>query len=753
MMTRLVALLWVLIIAGERAAQSQRPRRSVVFSDVKLKLFKEPDFDGLSSLMVRDDVGRLFIGARGKVLALSLDDITIKTNEVGPGSGWTGLVKLQSSQNRKGYMSDPLGVCEMKGRSSEDCENYVRMLHPLDDGRMLACGTNAFSPACSYLTFKGGNLTMETAVQDGRGRVPFDPYQDFASMMDGNTLYSATSSNFLGTEMVFQRHGQNPIKTEVKRSWLNEPTMISINVAKLNQSTENREDDNVFLFLTETAVEERRSDLRLSRIARVCKSDVGGMRTLQRRWTSFLKARLDCPFGDAGSPSLVQDVFFLQDEDDWMESLFYATFTSNPEPSSTCSQSAVCAYKLSDVRQVFRGSFLTESHSGSWVTYAGAEPFPYPGSCINDDMRAGGVVSSLNLSDTTLLFVKHHPLMEGAVAPITGRPLLVRSASQFSRIVVDKVTSLDGQQHQIMFIGTTSGWLQKGVWLDGEGGRIVEELQLFHDAQPIYFLQLSSRSGQLYGGARAAVVQLSVRDCSRYTSCHDCLLARDPYCGWDLLKGLCAAVGGASDASMYVKVQSLADGDVGSCPKADCKSNIAHMRLFTHVCLSEESSRRISMVFLSFPTGQQPFTAVQLTAGVAQFLPCSPDTNLPISWSFSGSVLQPGPRHVLLSQGLVITPSSTDGGLYTCETVEAVKGREHRRAVVQYRVEVRDGYSRGRIQDAAVIISAACAGVGLMFFYRCCRQKVKNQVGCGNRGRDAGTEGTEATGGGGEGGA
>lgn len=36
----------------------------------------------------------------------------------------------------------------------------------------------------------------------------------------GNTLFSATSSNFLGTEMVFQRHGPDPIKTETKLSWL-----------------------------------------------------------------------------------------------------------------------------------------------------------------------------------------------------------------------------------------------------------------------------------------------------------------------------------------------------------------------------------------------------------------------------------------------------------------------------------------------------------------------------------------------------
>lgn len=70
-------------------------------------------------------------------------------------------------------------------------------------------------------------------------------------------------------------------------------------------------------------------------------------------------------------------------------------------------------------------------------------------------MRASGVMSSLNLSDTTLLFVKNHPLMEGVVAPMTGKPLLFQPTTQFSKIVVDQVTSLDGQQHQIMLIGTS----------------------------------------------------------------------------------------------------------------------------------------------------------------------------------------------------------------------------------------------------------------------------------------------------------
>lgn len=69
-------------------------------------------------------------------------------------------------------------------------------------------------------------------------------------------------------------------------------------------------------------------------------------------------------------------------------------------------------------------------------------------------MRARGVLTSLNLSDSSLLFVKNHPLMEGVVTPISGKPLLVQASTQFSKILVDQVTTLDGQQRQIMFIGT-----------------------------------------------------------------------------------------------------------------------------------------------------------------------------------------------------------------------------------------------------------------------------------------------------------
>lgn len=55
--------------------------------------------------------------------------------------------------------------------------------------------------------------------------------------------------------------------------------------------------------------------------------DMGGQRTLQRKWTSFMKARLDCSFPELSLPPIVQDVFLLKDND-WRKSVFYAVFTS-----------------------------------------------------------------------------------------------------------------------------------------------------------------------------------------------------------------------------------------------------------------------------------------------------------------------------------------------------------------------------------------------------------------------------------------
>lgn len=132
------------------------------------------------------------------------------------------------------------------------------------------------------------------------------------------------------------------------------------------------------------------------------------------------------------------------------------------------------------------------------------------------------------------------------------------------------------------------------------------------------------------------------------------------------------------------------------------------------------------------PVDKEP-DVVCLTIGLAQFLQCSPKTNHPVRWHCSGKVLHPGPRHTLVSQGLIIKPSFSDAGLYTCETVEAVKGRVHRKTVIQYLVHVQDTDAALRSLEGAVIFLAAFACMlTLLTLGFHLKAKKQNHVSCGN---------------------
>ncbi|GAA6100401.1 semaphorin-4E-like isoform X1, partial [Tachysurus ichikawai] len=214
------------------------------------------------------------------------------------------------------------------------------------------------------------------------------------------------------------------------------------------------DDDKIYLFFNERAVEyDAYSKMEVSRVARICKGDVGGQETLQQRWTSFLKTHLDCPVLQTRLPLLIQDVFLFC-PDTWKTCMFYGVFTPQGEMSE---YSAVCAYRIQDIRDVFsKGQFKTLYRHDlfeKWVTYKGPVPDPRPGACINSKTREKGFSTSLDLPDKILQFIQDKPLMDQAVKP-SEQPLLVKKGTAFTRIVVASTTALDGSSHQVMFIGT-----------------------------------------------------------------------------------------------------------------------------------------------------------------------------------------------------------------------------------------------------------------------------------------------------------
>ncbi|KAK1790808.1 hypothetical protein P4O66_014664 [Electrophorus voltai] len=678
------------------------------------RVFREQGVWNYSTMLLREDLGLLILGARESIFALELTNITHKMAMV----KWEVTSEMQDK-------------CSRKGKNLEiECQNYIRVLHRMSDGRMYVCGTNAFSPTCDIMRVR----------------------------IDGE-LFSATSINFLGSEPVMMRSSVEPVRTEFKTSWLNEPTFIGMEHIAEGQQNPEGDDDKMYLFFIETAVEyDFYNKLEVSRVARVCKvryrsssactkplavaaslhvrirsisrpwtcrfvkfraamptgqyclqtgqlwrafllwvtfplltpfqNDMGGQRTLQRKWTSFVKARLDCPVRDTSLPFLIQDVFRFC-PGDWRTCVFYAVFTPQADTSY---YSAVCAYKVSDIREVFsEGKFkipvTVETSFVKWVMYSGELPFPRPGACINNEARQRGYHKSLDLPDKTLQFIRDKPLMDQAVQPVTDGPLLVKKGAAFTRIVVANATALDGSSHEVMFIGTESGSVLKAVNYDGEMV-IIEELQVFQHSEPIKILRLSH---ELYAGSEVGAAQIPLSSCGHYGSCLDCVLARDPYCGWDLAAERCTAISSVHPDAHSEKANVLdviSNNFLSRSQSGDSKPQ----RRERYPLPSTGYVTRWSFIFCDkFRSGKA--ANVSFLPGFSVKLLCQPGSNLAqLQWHVDGHPIVNSNTHHIHRDGLIIlNASASAAGRYTCTSVESSRGRDYVTQNVVYELSPRAG--------------------------------------------------------------
>ncbi|XP_052393681.1 semaphorin-4D isoform X1 [Carassius gibelio] len=620
---------------------SSVPRSSWKHDDVDLLEFWEPDVFNYTTLLLSEERGVLYVGAREAVYELNMSNVSVKSNQL----PW----KVPEREK---------AMCILKGKSKEtDCRNYIRVLQVLDEDTLYVCGTHAFQPLCDYLSLQG--FSLQDRGEDGRGKCSFDPAQSFTSVMVDGELYSGTAYNFLGSEPIISRSSpsQSLLRTEYSTSWLNEPSFVFADVIREGQDSPDGDDDKIYYFFTEVSVEyEFFGKLLIPRIARVCKGDLGGQRTLQKKWTSFLKAKLVCSMPELNFVfNVVHDVFILKAAH-WRDTIIYGVFTSQ---WGNVGLSAVCAYNMSSVHEVFsKGKFMQkatveQSHT-KWVRFNGIPPSPRPGACISRLNRRQNISSSLQLPDKTLQFVKDHPLLEDPVLPIGNGPRLITKDVNYTQIAVERVQALDGNIYDVIFTGTDKGFLHKSLLLDGEV-HTVEEIQLLKNAEPIKTLLLSSRGSRfLYAGSDSGVVQSPTAFCEKNPSCVDCVLARDPYCAWDPRSAACVNIF-QQDADRRKLFQSL-KGDAGICPTA------------ARLAVSE-------------------YRQVLVKPGASVDLSCPVRSNLAqVLWKLDGRVLTEASRFLLLEENglLIYSVTPEDAGRYECWSIESSAGKNFTRLVMGY---------------------------------------------------------------------
>ncbi|XP_058521564.1 semaphorin-4B [Ochotona princeps] len=521
----LLLLLLLHLLLPLPAARTYSPRISLPLGSEKRPVlrFEAENISNYTALLLSQDGKTLYVGAREALFALS--------------SGLSFLPGGEYQQLLWKADADRKQQCSFKGKDPQrDCQNYIKILLPLNSSHLFTCGTAAFSPVCTYINLENFTLAQDQAgsvlLEDGKGRCPFDPnFKSTALVVDGE-LYTGTVSSFQGNDPAISRsQSQRPTKTESSLNWLQDPAFVSSAYIPESLGSLQGDDDKIYFFFSETGQKfEFIENTIVSRIARVCKGDEGGERVLQQRWTSFLKAQLLCSRPDDGFPfNVLQDVFTLSlSPDDWPQTVFYGVFTSQWHRGTT-EGSAVCVFTMEDVQNAFNGLYKEVNRdTQQWYTVTHSVPSPRPGACITNSARERNINSSLQLPDRVLNFLKDHFLMDGKVR---SQLLLLQPEARYQRVAIHHVSGLN-RTYDVLFLGTSDGRLHKAVRV-GAQVHVIEELQVFEPGQPVQTLLLDTHGGLLYAASYSGVVQVPVANCSLYQSCGDCLLARDPYCAWN----------------------------------------------------------------------------------------------------------------------------------------------------------------------------------------------------------------------------
>uniref|UniRef100_A0A668ACE7 Sema domain-containing protein n=1 Tax=Myripristis murdjan TaxID=586833 RepID=A0A668ACE7_9TELE len=484
-------------------------------TDRPLVHFSPAGVHNTTTLLLSDDGSTLYVGARDAVLSLDVsqrDVISLKRKtDWSPAPSETDALHVCLPV----CLSVCLSVC-----LQVDCPNFVQVLLSINSTHLYVCGSFAYNPHDAYMSLS----LVRTASKpntEARGRCPFSPLQRNTAITVDGELFTGTTSDFRGLKPIIARHiskdGRPDVSQDTSISLLEDPEFVS--------SSFDPAEGKLYFFFSEVAKEYSfTEELRVARVAQVCKDDVGGQRTLQKRWTSFAKAPLLCQPPKQPPLTLLQDVFTLQPPGG-TDTLFYGIFTSQWLMDS---RSAVCVYKLQDVRSVFGGSYRTfdmQMHQLSPLQ----DRHSYLGKC-----------GLGNATDAVLAEVKRSFLTSGSVKPVGGVPVF-STGQRYSRIAAMRTNTTDGKEHTVLFLLTESGFLHK-VLLLAQGPRLLEEVQVFTQPQLLKTIVLSAAKGVVYVGTSEGVTAVPVASCQSHRTCSRCVMAGDPFCAWDLNRRLCSSV-------------------------------------------------------------------------------------------------------------------------------------------------------------------------------------------------------------------
>ncbi|XP_033102208.1 semaphorin-5B-like isoform X2 [Anneissia japonica] len=514
--------------------------------------------EDISKIALNDDETQLIVGAKDTLLQLNASDLSD-----------IHVVDWSVERSTK-------DVCLSKGETTEDCCNFIRVLL-IQGPSVFVCGTYAFAPRCAWRNTNDIREMLGTV--SGVAKCPFNPHHNSTAIIssDGD-LYTGTVSDFKARDpSIFRAMGPSPKlrAVEYNSKWLSEPNFVSsYEIGPF-----------IYFFFRETGIEHSTCGKTVySRVARICKNDVGGEYDRDDHWTTFTKARINCSLPDSFPFYFndLQSTHYIPEE-----KVIYGIFTTD---RYSISGSAVCKYHLDDLEVAFSSDYQYQHKSrATWVPKKNSKP---NFACQIRGKRGDSKVSEF-LTVRKLSEARKYQLMDKAVQPSGKRPEFIEkdTTDRLSQIVVDVVKGKNSSFH-VMFVGSEEGKIQKLMKLPGTDVTCVLEkfdaLPVGHN-EGIKVIKLSKKKGVLFVGTNSQIIQVPLQRCDRFLTSRDCIDAKDPYCGWDLRQNKCTTKHSAKDHSLWqqsidscpVQHSIAVDGGYGPwLPWVPCSSPIGKERCF-----------------------------------------------------------------------------------------------------------------------------------------------------------------------------
>lgn len=469
------------------------------FAVVEAPRFRFMKPENYTSVYHQQGTEVLFVGGQGVIYKLSFSDKGVHDTQI-------PVVTDETTKK----------TCVSKSAvQKHECDNFITVLEKVGDS-FIVCGTRAGSPKC-WLLVNGNELTdMKDEISAHDILAPFPSQRTVSLSADGN-LHSALSAAAGQAGSIRRTYGSKKLlKTESK--WLQNPQFAGATVIPHNDKIK----DEIYFFFSEvnTSASLDEEPYR-ARIGRVCMVDEGGLQNLlPNSWTTFLKARVMC--GKKGTPvqyNNIKQAFVLTSH--LRTGVMYGLF------SNAWNTTVVCAYSIEEIDKAFSTSKLKG--------YNTPLPSPRPGTCAFKNNTAAH-------NQKILTVIKDHPEIDDMIKPVGEAPLDLPVEDHFTHIVADTVLAVNDEHYSVIYLGTEKGKILK-VLHTIEGAFIIAQYSLFNDDSPVTNMAIDSQKGHLYVGTELEVQRLPLADCGRYgVSCRECILSRDPYCAWDMVKKKCTDI-------------------------------------------------------------------------------------------------------------------------------------------------------------------------------------------------------------------